>query len=151
MMITLFLRKHITQLIGNTIEMQYIGQFSAGSRIAIFGTQNDLQSLLTLQCQETRIDRVISQSGDRLIFERLATPRPAPKVTLEGNWLTQQQQQQPQQPTLKEGVNSIPKEIATWESNARVRDGWKNGTEVELAAGNSKRTDSKVGRWYSCQ
>ena len=91
-----------------------------------------------------RIDRVISQSGDRLIFERLATPRPAPKVTLEGNWLTQQQQQQPQQPTLKEGVNSILKEIATWESNAGVRDGWKNATEVDLAAGNSMRTDSKL-------
>ena len=28
------------------------------------------------------IDRVISQNGDRIIFERLATPRQAPKVTL---------------------------------------------------------------------
>ena len=55
MMITLFLRKHITQLIGNKIEMQYIGQFSAGSSIAIWGTQNDLQSFLTLQCQETAL------------------------------------------------------------------------------------------------
>ena len=28
------------------------------------------------------IDRVTSQNGDRVIYERLATPRPAPKVTL---------------------------------------------------------------------
>ena len=28
------------------------------------------------------IDRVTSQNGDRVLFERLATPRPPPKVTL---------------------------------------------------------------------
>ena len=42
------------------------------------------------------IDRVTSQNGDRVIFERLATPRPAPKVTLKSNWRRQQQQQQRQ-------------------------------------------------------
>ena len=36
--------------------------------------------------------RVISQNGDRVSFERLATPRPAPKVTLKSKWLVQQQQ-----------------------------------------------------------
>ena len=52
-------------------------------------------------------DRVISQNWDRVIFERVATPRPAPKVTLKSNWLTKQkQQQQPQQPTLEEGVKA---------------------------------------------
>ena len=40
------------------------------------------------------------------------------------------QQQQPQQPALKEGVNGISKEIATWESKAGVRDVTKNATEV---------------------
>ena len=46
------------------------------------------------------IDRVTAQDGDRVLFERLATPRPAPKVTLKRNWQSQQQQQeqQPQQP-----------------------------------------------------
>ena len=29
------------------------------------------------------VDRVTSQNGDRVIFERLATPRPAPKVKLQ--------------------------------------------------------------------
>ena len=41
-----------------------------------------------------RIYRVISQSGDRILFERLSTPRPAPKVKLKSNWHSQQQQQQ---------------------------------------------------------
>ena len=30
--------------------------------------------------------RVISHNGDRILFERLSTPRPAPKVTLKSNW-----------------------------------------------------------------
>ena len=34
----------------------------------------------------------ISQSGDRTLFERLSTARPAPKVTLGSNWQSQQQQ-----------------------------------------------------------
>ena len=38
------------------------------------------------------IYRVISQTGDRIVFERLSTPRPAPKVTLKSNWHSQQQQ-----------------------------------------------------------
>ena len=73
------------------------------------------------------IYRVISQSGDRVPHETLATPRPAPKATLKSNWHTQQQQQR----TLREGANSISKEIATWESKAGVRDETKNSTEVE--------------------
>ena len=36
--------------------------------------------------------RVISEKGDRALFERLSTPRPAPKVPLKSNWLVQQQQ-----------------------------------------------------------
>ena len=38
------------------------------------------------------ICRVISQKGDRTLFERLSTPRPAPKVTLKSGWHLQQQQ-----------------------------------------------------------
>ena len=65
------------------------------------------------------IVRVTSQNGDRVIFEKLATPRPAPKVTLKSNWQIQkQQQQQPQQPTLL----------------ARVRDDTKHAMEVERAS-----------------
>ena len=42
------------------------------------------------------ICKVISQNGDRILFERLSTPRPAPKVTLKSNWQSRQQQQQQQ-------------------------------------------------------
>ena len=42
------------------------------------------------------IDRVTAQNGDRELFERLATPRPAPKVTSKRNWHSQQQQQEQQ-------------------------------------------------------
>ena len=38
------------------------------------------------------IYREISQKGDRTLFERLSTQRPAPKVTLESTWHSQQQQ-----------------------------------------------------------
>ena len=40
----------------------------------------------------TRSHRVISQNGDRTLFERLSTSRPAPKVKLKSNWHSQQQQ-----------------------------------------------------------
>ena len=96
--------------------------------------QHHLQSSLTPQCQEDCIDRVTSQNGDRVIFERLAAPRPAPKVTLKSYWQTQQQhQQQPQQPTLEDDVPSIWKQRATWESRARVRDDAKHAMEAERA------------------
>ena len=38
------------------------------------------------------IHKVISRNGDRVLFERIATPRPATKVTLKSNWRLQQQQ-----------------------------------------------------------
>ena len=37
-------------------------------------------------------DRVTSQNGERVDFERLETPRPVPEVTLKKNWQSQQQQ-----------------------------------------------------------
>ena len=75
-------------------------------------------------------DRVTSQNGDRVIFERLA-----PKVTLKSNCRTQQQQQrQPQQPVLDKNVPSIWKQQATWKSRAGVRDDTKHATEVERAS-----------------
>ena len=85
---------------------------------------------------------MISQNGDREKFEILASPRPAPKDTLKSNWLVQPQQQQ-RQLILKEGVNSISKEAATWESRAGMRDETINATEVDMASGNSKRTALK--------
>ena len=90
------------------------------------------------------IDRVTSQNGDRVIFERFTTAKPAPKVTLKSNWFTQQQQQQPQQPTLEEGVNSSWKQHATWESKAGVRDDTQNATTVEIVSRKLVRDVSTV-------
>ena len=90
------------------------------------------------------IPRVISQNGDRVLFESLATPRPAPKVTLKSKWLVQQQQQQQQQSICKEDVKSNSKEVATWESRVGTRDETRDATGVEKASGNSWRTASKM-------
>ena len=38
------------------------------------------------------IYKVISQRGEKTLFERLSTPRPAPKIVLKSNWHSQQQQ-----------------------------------------------------------
>ena len=65
------------------------------------------------------------------MFERLATPRPAPKVTLKSNWLVQQQQQQLQL-IRSEGVHSTSRDETT------------DATGVDMASGSSWRTTSKV-------
>ena len=51
------------------------------------------------------VDRVTAKNGDRVLFERLATPRPAPKVTLKRNWHSQ-----PQQPISHTDVLSVWKQ-----------------------------------------
>ena len=43
------------------------------------------------------IYKVISQKEERTLFERLSTPRPAPKTVLESAWQSKQQQQQQQE------------------------------------------------------
>ena len=70
---------------------------SAGSRIAILAANKITNATDPGDCTY----RVISQNGGPVQFERITTPRPAPKVTLMSNWHTQQQQ-----PVLKEGVHS---------------------------------------------
>ena len=105
----------------------------SGSRIAILANEVICNHHLRHSAGDS-IDRVISQNGDRVIFERLTTPRPAPKVTLKNIWLVQQQHQQPQQLTLNESVDNSWKEHATWEGEEGVRDGAGSATEVEIAA-----------------
>ena len=86
------------------------------------------------------IDRVISLNGDRVTFERLATPRASSQgFAQKSYWLAQQQQ-----PTLEEGVNCSWEQHATWESKAGVRDETENATEVEIASRKLVRTVSKV-------
>ena len=86
-----------------------------------------------------RIDFVTAQNGDRLIFERLATPRNAPKVTLKRNWRSQQQQ-----PISFTDVTRLWKQRTTWESQAEVQDDSKNITETDQAPGNRMQSISKM-------
>ena len=55
MMITLFFRKHTTELIGNSIKMQYIGKNHPERRIkdCNSGKQNHLRSSPVPECHET--------------------------------------------------------------------------------------------------
>ena len=89
---------------------------SAGSRIATLADNTTVPG----DCS----DRVTSQNGNRVIFERLAIPRPPPTVTLKSYLQTQQQQQQQEDDT-----QSVWKQRATWESRAGVRDDTKHATE----------------------
>ena len=92
------------------------------------------------------IDRVTAQNGDRVIIERLATQRPAPKVTLKRKWQSQQPQQErrPQQPISNTDVTRLWKQRSTWESQAEVQDDSKHITEVDQAPGDRMQSISKM-------
>ena len=76
------------------------------------------------------IYRVISQNGDRTVFERLSTPRPAPKVTLWSNW--QSQQQQP----LSGSVSSSSRKLDAVETENEMSKAIRQRIQVFLASGN---------------
>ena len=92
------------------------------------------------------IDCVTAQNGDRVLFERLATTRRAPKVTLKRNWRSQQQQheQQPRQAISHTDVPSLWKQRATWESPAEVQDDSKQIAEADQVPGNREQTTSHM-------
>ena len=73
---------------------------------------------------EDCIDSVTSQDGDRVLVERLATPRLAPKVTLNVNWHSQQQQHST--------------------SDTHVPSTWKHGVKREDQAGAQDVTDHYI-------
>ena len=60
------------------------------------------------------IDRMTSQNGERVIFERLETPRPVPKVTLKKNWQSQQEKQH----------SSSCTDVLSLEKTMVVKDHW---------------------------
>ena len=87
-LITLFFNNNTLKRIGNAIKMQHTGQNCQERRIkdCDSGRQNSFAIITCTTVPGDYIDRVTSQNGDRVIFERLATPRPAPKVTLKSFW-----------------------------------------------------------------
>ena len=66
------------------------------------------------------IYRVICQNGDRILFGRLSTPRPAPKVALKSNWHSQQQQQ-----CLCDDVSTRTRKLVTGQSGIRDVRGYR--------------------------
>ena len=91
---------------------------SAGSRTAMLANRLIYNHGLRHNTRRLHWPRDCSERRLRVIFERLATPRPAPKVTLKRNWRSQQQQQeqQPQQPISNTDVKRLWKQRATRES-----------------------------------
>ena len=70
------------------------------------------------------IYKVISQQRERTLFERLSTPRPAPKTALKSAWQSQrQEQQQQQQPITLESAASDTRKLVQKE---------EQGTPTEL-------------------
>ena len=67
------------------------------------------------------IYKVISQNGDRILFERLSIPRPAPKVTLRSNWPSQQQWQRQQQ-SICDDVSISTRKLVTDQTGIRVSE-----------------------------
>ena len=86
------------------------------------------------------IDRVTSQNGERILFEKLETPILAPKVTLKRNWQSQRQQQ----PTSDTDVPSLWKQGTKREDEAGVQDVTKHSTEVDLANRQMRHTTSNM-------
>ena len=86
------------------------------------------------------IDRVTSQNGDRVNFKRLETPRPAPKVTLEKNGHSRQQQHS----ISSTDVPSVWKQETKREDQDGAQDVTDHSTEADLAPGNGRHTTSNV-------
>ena len=76
------------------------------------------------------IDRVTSQNGERVDFERLDTPRPVPKVTWKKNWQSQQQHS-----SSCTDVPSLVKTVVEKEHWAGAQDGSELSTEVRICSG----------------
>ena len=82
---------------------------------------------------------VTSQNGERVLFERLETPRPTPKVTLRKDWKSQQQHS-----TSGTDVRSPWKREARREDQAGVQNVSNHSTEVDLATRKLGHTASNM-------
>ena len=129
MTISQFHRKQLMLRNGSMIRMQFSGYDCQKRRIKDWnsGKRSHLQSRTYATIPGNCIDRVTSQNGERVDFERLETPRPAPKVTLKKNWQSQQQQQHSSSCT---DVLSLVKTKVVKEHWTGVSDGLKRFTEV---------------------
>ena len=97
-MITQFVKKCTTTVIGNVTRMQFFWVKLSRAQdqgLQLWQTKSHaiiVHSPVPAEC----IFGVISQNGDRTLFKRLSIPRFEPKVTLKSKCHSQQQQQQQQ-------------------------------------------------------
>ena len=90
---------------------------------------NESHAIIVSQSCASRLHlRVISQNGDRILFERLSTPRPTPRVTLKSTWHSQQQQQ-----SLCDDVSTSTRE--TW-CTTGLGQGQRQRRMIRLVQGN---------------
>ena len=118
-----------------------VGLFSqsARQRITILADIVECHLLKNCSVPWECIYKVISQNAERVLFERLATPRPPPKVVLKSSWQTQQQQQQQQQDTTEKCIcpqlgpvwGNSTEDSETYRSRKLFRSDVSNITHVE--------------------
>ena len=90
------------------------------------------------------IYKVSSHKGERTQFERLSTPRPAPKIVLKSAWQSHQQQQQ-QQDTFESASSSTRKLVQRVERVEREEPGNPtNKPELPSARKLERSTESLV-------
>ena len=95
MMITLFLRKCTTTVIGKrNQDAVYCVKLSRAQDqgLQFWQTKSHMQPLSAVFRQQIASIEFFSQNGIRKMFERLSTPRRTPQVTLKSSWHSQQQQ-----------------------------------------------------------
>ena len=124
MMITQFHRKHFMLLVGNTTKMFFFGHDYQTKSFAMM-----TYATIPGDC----MDRVTSQDGDRVILERLETPRP--KVTLKKNWQSQQKHS-----TSNTDVLTLWKR----EDHAGDQDVTDHSTDADLAHRTLEHTTSNM-------
>ena len=93
-MITQFLKKCTITVMETWSRCRVLGKLSRAQYQGLQFWQTKSHAIIAHSpVRADCIFRVISQNGDRILFERLSTPRPAPKVTLKSNWHSQQHQE----------------------------------------------------------
>ena len=85
------------------------------------------------------IEKVVSQGGDKTLFQRPSTPRPAPKIVLKNVWKLRRQQQQ-QQDTLRSTGKPVAEQKQSTQRSTR-KPVAKEEKPFKGSAGRSRKND----------
>ena len=146
-------RKCTITAIGNMIKIPRIGEKLSRAQDQGFRFWQTKSSAIIVHnpVPANCIYKVISQNGHRTLFERISTPRPAPKVTLGCNWQSQQQQlsdsASPSSRTLRLGLR-IGMSKALRQTQVQSFPGNWSGIQFHLL---TKSPNSKsIFEWKEC-